>query len=154
MLYLSRLLLSICGIANIQHCALVVASPSGSEPTAQVQNSVDEKYFEQKVRPIFEAKCLNCHGPKQQKSSYRIDVREIAIKGGDHGESAIVPGRSQESRLFEYVSSEETDFRMPPKESNLARLNQFEIEVIRQWIDRGAIWPDSANVTIADPLDW
>ncbi len=33
-------------------------------------------------------------------SGYRLDVREIAVRGGDSGEAAIVPASSQASRLL------------------------------------------------------
>ena len=47
-----------------------------------------------------------------------------------------------------------SDLVMPPKDSNLPRLTAEEVEVLRVWIDRGAAWPDSANVKVDDPLDW
>lgn len=114
----------------------------------------DEKYFVDRVLPIFESKCTSCHGSKVQKSGYRLDVREIALAGGDLGEQPVVPGDSTKSSLLSYVSNESADVVMPPKESNIARLTTEEVDVLRTWIDRGAVWPDSANVKIEDPLDW
>ena len=46
--------------------------------------------FAREVRPIFERSCLGCHGPEKQKSGFRLDVRDIAIKGGESGERAII----------------------------------------------------------------
>ena len=40
--------------------------------------------FAKDVRPILERSCLGCHGPEKQKSGYRLDVREIALRGGDN----------------------------------------------------------------------
>ena len=34
--------------------------------------------FESEVKPIFEKHCVECHGPKKQKSEFRLDDREIA----------------------------------------------------------------------------
>ncbi len=110
--------------------------------------------FHLKVQPIFVAKCLSCHGPKVQKSGYRLDVREIALAGGELGEPAIVPGNGAKSLLLSYVTDESSDVVMPPKDSNVARLTPEEVETLRVWINRGAVWPDSANVKIDDPLDW
>jgi len=97
---------------------------------------------------------LSCHGPNAQKSSYRLDVRAVALAGGDNGEPPIVPGDSQASLLLKYVSDGESEMAMPPKGSQQSRLTNEEIAVVRQWIEKGAVWPDSANATIEDPLQW
>ena len=55
--------------------------------------------FGRDVRPLLERHCLECHGPKQQKSGYRLDVREVAIRGGDSGRAAIVPHDAANSPL-------------------------------------------------------
>ena len=52
--------------------------------------------FVKDVRPILERSCLGCHGPQKQKSGYRLDVRDIALRGGDSGEAAIVPHDAQQ----------------------------------------------------------
>ncbi len=114
----------------------------------------NERYFQDKVQPILVAKCVSCHGAKVQKSGYRLDVREIAFSGGDLGEAPIVPGNSSKSLLMRYVSDESADVVMPPQDSNIARLTVDEVDVLRNWIDRGGAWPDSANAKIEDPLDW
>jgi hypothetical protein len=113
-----------------------------------------EAYFQETIQPILQAKCLMCHGPQTQKSSYRLDVREIAFQGGDHGEAPIIPGKSHASSLLQYVSDENSPMAMPPQDSGLPRLTADEIESLQQWIERGAAWPDSANATVLNPLDW
>lgn len=121
--------------------------------TAQ-QDRKSELLFQESIRPILQAKCFSCHGPKTQKSSYRLDVREIALQGGDHGEPPIVPGDKQKSLLLQYVSDEDSEWAMPPKESGLPRLTSDEVEQLRQWIEAGADWPDSASTVIDDPRNW
>ena len=39
--------------------------------------------FESEVKPIFEKHCVECHGPKKQKSELRLDDREVALHGGE-----------------------------------------------------------------------
>ena len=56
--------------------------------------------FARDVRPIFERHCFGCHGPDKQKNGYRLDVRDTAIKGGDSGESAIIPHSAKKSPLI------------------------------------------------------
>src|SRR5207253_649457 len=58
--------------------------------------------FVKDVQPIFRAKCDSCHGAKKQESSYRLDHKASALRGGDVGR-AIVPGKSGESPLIRYV---------------------------------------------------
>ena len=117
-------------------------------------DSTAEVYFQERVYPILAAKCFSCHGPKVQKSSYRLDVRAIALRGGDQGESPIVPGKSEESLLLKYVSDENSEMAMPPKDSRQPRLTAEEVASLSEWIVRGAIWPDSASAVVDDPLDW
>ena len=48
---------------------------------------------------------------------------------------AIVPGKSGESELIERVTSDDPDFRMPPKGQ---RLTADEVARLTAWIDQGA----------------
>ena len=119
------------------------------------QNSSQKSgFFEKKIQPIFAAKCFSCHGPKTQKSTYRLDVRAIAFGGGDHGAPPIVPCNIEASLLLKYVSDENSEMAMPPNDSQQPRLTLEEIASLREWIEGGASWPDSANAIIEDPLDW
>jgi len=106
-----------------------------STATAQID-------FARDVRPLFERYCYECHGPKKQKSGYRLDVRELALKGGDFGEVAIVPNDSLNSPIFRYASGEEEDLLMPPKKSGKGQLTNEELFTLKTWIDEGASWPD------------
>jgi len=99
--------------------------------------------FVKEVRPILERSCIRCHGPEKQKSSYRLDIREIAIKGGDSGKAAIVPHNAKASALIRYVNGEDEEIFMPPKNSEVSQLTAPEVKVLRDWIDAGPSWPDA-----------
>jgi len=103
------------------------------------------------IQPIFAKHCTECHGPDKQKNGYRLDVRETAMKGGDSGVPAIIAGKGAESPLVRLIAGLIPDSPMPPKGP---RLSETEVGLIRAWIDQGARWPDSANVRLADALDW
>lgn len=107
--------------------------------------------FQRDVQPIFEAKCAKCHGPEKQKSGYRLDVKQVALTGGDNHAPNIVPGDSAKSPLVKFVSGEDEDMKMPPKGEGLSTA---ELAKLRAWIDAGAVWPDSASAKAQDPLDW
>ena len=114
-------------------------------PTA-AERAVD---FVEDVRPIFERACYRCHGPDKQKSSFRLDRRRAAIKGGELG-AAIVPHKSAASPLIRYVAGLEPGLEMPPEGP---RLTAKEIGILRRWIDDGAAWAKDETVE-TDPLDW
>jgi len=107
--------------------------------------------FETEVKPIFEKHCLECHGPKKQKSEFRLDDREIALHGGESHAPNILPGKPAESPLIKFVTTADRDTRMPPKGE---RLTAAEVDVLKRWIAEGAVWPESATVKKSDPLDW
>jgi hypothetical protein len=74
-------------------CALFVLGGCVPEAAAGERAAPD---FERDIRPILEANCVSCHGPKQQESLLRLDTRGQALKGGMSG-AVIVPGK-RESR--------------------------------------------------------
>jgi mono/diheme cytochrome c family protein len=113
-----------------------------------------EPDFVADVQPIFARHCVACHGPEKQKSGYRLDVRELAFAGGDFGEAAIVAGKSADSPLVRYISGEDADMLMPPKDSEVTPLSAGEVATIRAWIDAGAVWPSDASAKLVDPRDW
>src|SRR5437870_11141741 len=94
--------------------------------------------FVKDVRPILESRCYSCHGPQKQKNGLRLDIRSMALAGGDNGK-AIVPGKSGDSPLIQRVTSAEKTERMPPSGDPLT---PFQIALLKSWIDGGAIWPD------------
>ncbi|HEY7118683.1 MAG TPA: DUF1549 domain-containing protein, partial [Tepidisphaeraceae bacterium] len=95
--------------------------------------------YERDVRPIFAKACYDCHGVKKQKSDYRLDVKDVALKGGSIG-GAIVPGDSAKSALIQYVAGANDEIQMPPKGDGLSA---EQIGTLRAWIDQGAKWPES-----------
>jgi hypothetical protein len=100
----------------------------------------DKPSFEKNILPILRARCAECHDERKQKSGYRIDLRSTAVRGGDSGKPAIVPGKSGESDLLRRVQSSNETERMPPEGK---RLSADEIKLLTSWIDSGANWPDA-----------
>ena len=107
--------------------------------------------FETEVKPIFEKQCAECHGPKKQKSEFRLDDREVALHGGESHAPNILPGKPAESPLLKFVTTADLDTRMPPKGE---RLTAAEVDTLKRWIAEGAVWPESASLKKTDPLDW
>ncbi len=99
--------------------------------------------FHRDIEPIFVKRCSECHGPDMQKAGLRLDQRASAVRGGKSGKASLVPGQSQESALFQRITTSDPDDIMPPKG---ARLTDEQVALIRAWIDQGADWPE-ASVT-------
>jgi hypothetical protein len=102
--------------------------------------------FAREVLPLFANSCFSCHGPNKQEAQFRLDVREIALKGGELG-TAIVPGDSAHSLLVLAIAGAKADLKMPKKGTSLTA---EQIGLVRAWIDQGAVWPESASVKLAD----
>jgi len=105
--------------------------------------------FKKEIWPVFQKHCVKCHGPKKQKSDYRIDVKELALEGGEMGQN-IIPGKSSESPLVHFMSGLDEETVMPPKDE---LLGDRTVGLIRAWIDQGAEWPDNVGAKAANPMD-
>ena len=94
--------------------------------------------YKKDIKPLIEKSCLNCHGPKKRpKGKFRIDTRELALKGGYEG-VAIIPGKSEKSPLIYYMNYQVIDFEMPPEgKKDYPKLNREQIGLMRAWIDQG-----------------
>jgi len=89
--------------------------------------------FAKSIQGVFEARCIDCHGPKKQKGDLRLDSQEAALA------EVVKPGKSGESELYKHISlpADHEDI-MPPKGDPLTK---EQIAAIKQWIDEGANWP-------------
>lgn len=85
------------------------------------------------VRQVFAAKCAVCHGPDltnpRGRFGYVLDLRRVA----DNPE-LVIPGRPEESELWQLVSRAE----MPPPDSPAGPLTATQKELVRDWIAAGA----------------
>lgn len=102
--------------------------------------------FESQIRPILNDRCVECHGPKKQKSEFRVDQRASMLKGGDSGVAAVVPGQPAKSHLIDVLRTTDPDTRMPPKGD---RLSSAQVALLEQWIADGAVWPGQMDTTSA-----
>src|SRR4051794_30982203 len=123
----------LCISVTISSLAIGWPSPAVATETTQ---------FEKEIRPLFETRCYECHGPQKQKSGLRLDRKSNAFQGGDSGKPAVVPGKSAESVLIQRITSKDPDEVMPPKGE---KLTADQIEQLKKWIDGGAIWTEQEN---------
>ena len=112
---------------------------SAKAASARTSNPTD---FNRDIRPIFEARCYECHGPDKQKNGYRLDRKTDAFRGGESGHAAMIPGQSAKSPLIQRLITQDEEEKMPPKGD---RLSAGQISRLRSWIDEGAVWPEDAG---------
>ncbi|MGL4555680.1 MAG: DUF1549 domain-containing protein, partial [Gemmataceae bacterium] len=87
--------------------------------------------FEQHVRPVLKAYCLDCHGAEDKpKGKLDLRLRRFALGGGRAG-PGFVPGKSAQSLIVERMLSGE----MPPAGK---KVPPEQIALVRRWIDAGA----------------
>src|SRR5438105_1310261 len=108
-------------------CGTLVFTLIGGTALAQEKESLP---FEKSVLPIFEAKCLRCHGDKKQRGKLDLRSKAAILKGGESG-VALKPGSLKGSLLWEKIHSDE----MPEGDTKLI---PAEKETIRRWIEAGA----------------
>ncbi len=93
--------------------------------------------FSSQVKPIFNKKCITCHGGVKQKGGFSLLFRDEALANTKSGKPAIIPGKPAESELIKRIVSTDPDIRMPYKHPPLT---DQEIKILKQWIKEGAQW--------------
>lgn len=112
--------------------------------------AADEVNFARDVLPIFEERCLFCHGEDEQESGLRLDLRANMLKGGDYGLPTIVPGKPEKSYLIEVIKHLDPDMKMPQDEE---KMPAAEIEIIERWIAQGAVIPGQMEAVADEKTD-
>jgi hypothetical protein len=85
--------------------------------------------WEGQVLPLVKARCVKCHGPAKREGKLNLATPRGVARGGADG-GVVVPGRPEESLLWERIEADE----MPPEEPLAAE----EKALLRRWIERGA----------------
>ena len=110
--------------------------------------------FHNHILPLFEQKCMECHGAPFVKNSrtikpragLRLDTYEWVLKGNLDGH-IVTPGDHTDSTLHRVITLAEDDPEiMPPKGGPLS---EDEITMIKRWILEGASEQPAAEA--ADP---
>lgn len=114
--------------------ALCCVSTFGAQPACTEEPTSPAIDFARDIRPILSENCVFCHGPDEatREADLRLDESEGAW-------SVIEKQSPDESELLRRLVTDDPDERMPPPESN-RKLKRGEIELIRGWIEQGALW--------------
>ena len=111
--------------------------------------SAEEISFNDHVRPILADRCYHCHGPdaKEIKGKLQLHTFEHATqervyktKSGRERrrDAAIIPGKPEESIVWERIATDDEDEIMPPLDSSAKQLTADEKAILKKWIEQGA----------------
>jgi ankyrin repeat protein len=134
--------------------ALVNSSTANAAETANPQpRKID---FEREVAPILRQRCVDCHGPEMQLADLRLDQRKFVLVD-DEDRGLVKPGQSGESLLIQRLVDKQLGLIMPPTfpffPQDKVGLPAAQIEVLKQWIDQGATWPEGVSLSAAKQPD-
>ena len=92
---------------------------------------------DREVLPIFQARCVVCHGKREQRGGLDLRTRESRLAGGDSG-PALVPGSPDASLMIQKVEAGE----MPPPDMQydyaVRNPTDAEVATLRKWVAAGA----------------
>lgn len=138
--------------ASFRFCARIACLSAGALLLfcdAPILADEPTEFFEKHIRPLLVEKCVGCHGPGKQEASLRLDSRQQVLQGTREQPSLVVPGDAANSRLLQVLLYLDDDVQMPPK----APLETQHVTAVRQWIEAGAVWPDTADFGKAGAVD-
>ncbi|MEZ6090794.1 MAG: PSD1 and planctomycete cytochrome C domain-containing protein [Pirellulaceae bacterium] len=95
--------------------------------------------FSKQIAPIFQQHCIRCHSPNSRKGEVSVATFDD-LKASEF----VIPGDPDGSYLLELVTSRSGEPPAMPKEAE--PLSDDEVTLLRQWIEQGAVWPESVVV--------
>jgi hypothetical protein len=122
----------------------VICLLAGFIPAGQAADQPKAKMtYLDHVAPLFRSRCGSCHNPDKQKGGLNLDNYGSAMQGGGSGK-VVEPGDPDGSTLLQVIMHKEEP-KMPPKSP---KIPDAEIDVIRKWIEGGAL-ENSGSVATA-----
>lgn len=127
--------------------------------SAQGTGTNDRVEFNRDIRPIFNEKCIGCHGGVKKAGGVSLQFEADIRVAGKSGSIPIVPGDLTKSELIRRLSCTDLDERMPKEKP---ALNAQQIALITRWVKEGAKWSDhwayNKPIAVAAPrtqrTDW
>src|SRR5260221_10085982 len=101
-------------LTTIVICAAVFGSAFAAAPPKKeiVDPKAPVSYYKQ-IRPIFQAQCQGCHQPAKDKGGYVMTDFKRLLAAGDGGKPAVVPGKPEQSFLYQQIVPKNGEAEMP-----------------------------------------
>ena len=137
----------LAGVSALAHAWLIVAAlPPAMAATPDGPPAMPTAFFTERVRPLLERRCIECHGADAAEGGLRLDSLAGIAKGGRSG-PAVRPTAAEQSLLVQAVRRLDESLSMPPEQP----LDKEEIAVLVEWITGGAPHPDGQIPAVAAP---
>lgn len=119
------------------------ATESTNPASAPVPGTPGNDEFTNKILPIFESKCNQCHGEEEQKAKLALNTREAMMAGSKHGPVIHITNRKESELLVRIERPAEEKGHMPPK--NKPQLTDDERKTIGEFILKGNFAAAASN---------
>lgn len=86
--------------------------------------------FREQIAPILATNCMACHGTTNAKGDFQLDTFEHLTADG-----YIEAGKPDDSHLFELITEEDEEIRMPKERDPLPA---DQVALVQRWIAEGA----------------
>ncbi len=132
------------GLRGLRSLALLVGLSANLPHSSVLGEEVRRPTLSGEVMPLLKARCVKCHGPGDHKAGLSLATPAGMVRGGESG-AAVVPGKLDESTLWEMVANDE----MPPREP----LTAAEKKQLRDWIEAGAPGLPSGTSEVSEKVE-
>jgi hypothetical protein len=114
---------------------------TGTDPSSTgAPRSAGEEAFHSTVKPLFESRCVWCHGKRKTLAGLNLQDRSTSL---DPALRFIVPGEPGQSRIYRAVTLESAHPNVMPGDGwGITRAQEAGL---RDWIAAGAPWPEGSG---------
>jgi mono/diheme cytochrome c family protein/uncharacterized membrane protein len=102
----------------------------------QAKAPASNSFYAKHIDPIFDAKCVACHGASKTQGGLRLDSYALLMEGGRDG-AVIIPGNPTRSLVLVRVTLPPSHKRFMPAEGK-PPLTPEQIAWVKAWIQQGA----------------
>ena len=126
-------ILVLISISACKHQPIIVGNPDPDPDSTNIPCDPDTVYFENDIFPILQASCAyaGCHDAATSQNGVNLTTYFSIIQTGD-----IKAGNPNGSDLYEVITENDPDKRMPPPPKN--PLSAAQTQLIFTWIQQGA----------------
>ena len=124
--------------------SLVALLPAAEQ--GNVRSDFAEKFFRERVQPVFVEHCYECHGNGKHKGGLSMATLPDFLHGSNEA-IVLVPGDVHRSPLITAIrwEADDSELNMPPK----TKLPAEAIADLTRWVEMGAPWPTNELPTAA-----
>jgi uncharacterized membrane protein len=101
------------------------------------------------IEPLFENKCVHCHGAEKSKAGLRLDSFAALQDGSDDGPVLKAGDAAQSPLIQRLLMPTDSDDHMPP--AGKPQLSTGEITLLKWWVNAGAPATNALGQLAAPP---